>query len=99
MDYHETTHDDEDESSANETGDSISDSDDEQSFSSDSSYSSSSNEEWQELSTGRAVDFKESFVLIKRADFIESAVQEEFKSVRITRFGRKSSQILYTPIP
>jgi len=68
LDYDETTHDDNDESSANETGDSISDSDDEQSFSTDSSYSSCGNDEGQELSTGRAVDLKESFVLIKRAD-------------------------------
>jgi hypothetical protein len=97
LDYHETTHDDE-ESSASETDDSTSDSD-EQSFLSASSFRSSSSnsiEEWQAQNT---TDFKECFVLIKRADFIESAVGEEFKSVRITRYGRKSNQILYTPIP
>jgi len=84
LNYHKTTHDSDGDTSASEDENQILD-------------STSSCSKRQKLLASGATGFTDCFIWVKRADFIEAAVEEGFKSIRITRLGRNST--LNTPIP
>ena len=83
LEYHKTTHDSDGDTSASENENQLLDSDEGDSRS---------------ISCSGATGFTECFIQVKRADFIESAIEEGYTSIRFTRLGSNSNKTLYTPI-
>jgi len=53
----------------------------------------------EELEKNRLREFGECFVILKRASYIETAMERNFKSILITRHDTHMRKKLYTPIP